>query len=240
MTETPALDLAAIRAELDRLDDQILALAGARAALVREVARAKGPNAPFLRPGREAQIMRRLMQNRPAGLPAPVMARLFRELIAGLYSEQGGLSVAIGADQPNIAWRDVARDHFSSQCAIDFLPPREAIVAARLPRVIALLPAPRADSDWWLELLPERAPQIVARLPLWVEPQSPVLWMVANLAPEPSGDDITLLAAPDDVAVAGEVLAAKNGWRLIAQDGWAAPQDARVKILGAYARPVSI
>eukprot|EP01036_Dinobryon_divergens_P053592 gene53592-71628_t len=61
----PPLTLDAIRARLDVLDAEMLALVGERAALAKAVAKAKaaaGDGGKFgLRPVREAQIMRRLL-----------------------------------------------------------------------------------------------------------------------------------------------------------------------------------
>src|SRR4051812_14611699 len=57
--QPPVTDLAALRAELDRIDDTIHDLLIERAGIVEQVARSGKPAA--FRPGREASIVRRLV-----------------------------------------------------------------------------------------------------------------------------------------------------------------------------------
>ena len=54
-----APSLAQLRAEIDRIDDELLGLLESRVAIGRRVAAAKGDaSGPYLRPGREAAILK--------------------------------------------------------------------------------------------------------------------------------------------------------------------------------------
>ena len=62
-----------LRREIAGIDDQLLTLLGRRIEIGRAVARSKAPNGgPFLRPGREAAILRRLRAAAPAAISMPV------------------------------------------------------------------------------------------------------------------------------------------------------------------------
>src|SRR4051812_2994668 len=78
---TPGAALAALRGEIDRLDDQIHDLVMRRAEVVATLAnsRVKGGASP-LRPGREAMILRRLLARHAGALPGGAVVRLWREI----------------------------------------------------------------------------------------------------------------------------------------------------------------
>jgi len=89
--------LAPVRAKIDAIDEQILALISERARLAQEVARVKraaGEVGDFYRPEREAEILRRVKNNNPGPLPAEAVQRLFRELMASCLALQQPLKVA--------------------------------------------------------------------------------------------------------------------------------------------------
>ncbi|HEY9234938.1 MAG TPA: chorismate mutase, partial [Phenylobacterium sp.] len=91
MTAPPSLE--AIRARIDAIDAQLLALVDERAGLAVHVAAAKaaaGDGDKFgLRPGREAQLLRTLLsKDRKAARPSLVV-RIWRELIGDSLSRQG-------------------------------------------------------------------------------------------------------------------------------------------------------
>lgn len=89
--------LAPIRAKIDAIDEQILALISERARLAQEVARVKraaGEVSDFYRPEREAEILRRVKANNPGPLPDEAVQCLFRELMAACLALQQPLKVA--------------------------------------------------------------------------------------------------------------------------------------------------
>src|SRR6185437_12724944 len=73
-----------LRRRIDEIDDQIHDLLMRRAELVEAIGNSKkSENAPVLRPGREARILRRLVARHRGRLPRSVLVRLWRELLSG-------------------------------------------------------------------------------------------------------------------------------------------------------------
>lgn len=74
-------DISRIRAQIDALDDELVAMANRRAALAHEIGVLKG-GAPAYRPEREAEILRRVIANNPGPLPGESVAGIFRAVIS--------------------------------------------------------------------------------------------------------------------------------------------------------------
>ncbi len=198
----PAFDLAAFRAELDRIDDAMHDLLMRRFALVSGMAGsgAKG-NGPALRPGREAQILRRLLARHSGPMPAAALVRLWREILAASTALQGPFSVAVFAPSPGSGHARLAREHFGAATPIRTLPtPARALAAiADGEASVAVLPAPEEgdtpEAAWWTRLDSPRI-QVVARLPFFRprfvegDPEALVLSVVPA---DPTGRDRTLI-----------------------------------------------
>jgi chorismate mutase/prephenate dehydratase len=89
--------LAAIREQIDSLDDQLLQLINQRAACAQEVARIKRETegeTHFYRPEREAQVLRRVLANSRGPLHSEEMARLFREIMSACLALEEPLTIA--------------------------------------------------------------------------------------------------------------------------------------------------
>jgi chorismate mutase/prephenate dehydratase len=195
--------LGALRAELDRIDDAVHDLLMQRAGVVEHVARAGKRGA--LRPGREAAIIRRLLVRHRGNLPAQTLVRIWRELLAGTTTMQGGFSVAVCAAEGVGAYVQVAREHFGALTPLRaHRSPAHAIgeVSAGSASV-AVLPLPsetEAPRDaWWTALLHKDEPRIhiIGRLPFWAPrpegaPDVQAL-VIAAVAPDSSGADRSLL-----------------------------------------------
>ncbi|WP_290651827.1 prephenate dehydratase [Aquisalimonas sp.] len=94
MTDRKQLD--EVRARIDALDEQLLALANERGRLAKEVARIKrqhGEQVDFYRPEREQEVLRRLQSLNSGPLPDEVIARLFREVMSACLALQQPLKV---------------------------------------------------------------------------------------------------------------------------------------------------
>jgi chorismate mutase/prephenate dehydratase len=201
--DTTAPPLEHLRGEIDRIDQEILDLLIERSAIVRRIGDVKGDRLDgrsALRPGREAQILRRLAQRASGRFPAPVLVRMWRELIAAQTRLQGSLSVAVftreGAALP--VW-DLARDHFGSATAM--VPVDRAIQALRSladgSATVAVLPLPNDDESWWVSLMSDHdlRLRVFARLPFVSSHGDEVRALaIGQLEVVPSGDDLALLA----------------------------------------------
>src|ERR1700728_3591680 len=94
--ENPAPSLDEMRRSIDAVDDRIHDLILERAALVESIAALKQSSGqPVLRPGREAEILRRLLARHRGDFPRPSLVRLWRELLGGMVAMQGRFVVAV-------------------------------------------------------------------------------------------------------------------------------------------------
>lgn len=200
----PGGSLAALRAELDALDDALHATLIRRAAVVARVAAVKNGGVA-LRPGREAAIIRRLLSRHSGPLAPQAIVRIWREMLAGMTAIQGKFAVAVADTEPDMPQAVLAREHFGALTSLRIhRRPAQAIgdiAAGRTSAAVLPMPAegePAADS-WWHGLLHRDAPRIhiVAMLPFWMprpEGASRGQALVASaVPPDPSGADHSLL-----------------------------------------------
>lgn len=160
--------LPALRSELDRIDNAIHDLLMQRAEIVEYVARSGKPAA--FRPGREASIIRRLLERHKGALPPASVVRIWRELLAATTSMQGGFSIAVSGDDRGGHLTQLAREHFgaltplqSHDCADQALMDVSRGIAS-----VAVLPYPSEGDYWWVKLLHhEPRLYIIGRLPFW-------------------------------------------------------------------------
>jgi chorismate mutase len=200
--DTPITDLAGLRAELDHVDDAIHDLLMRRADVVGQVAALGAQGKIPFRPGREAQIVRRLLRRHTGNLPRRLLVRLWRELFAATTSMQGPFLITVcetGQDYgPRAQFVQAAREHFGALTPLRIhRSPAQAIgeVSAGIATA-AVLPMPVEEeavaTAWWTALLHRDEPRIhvVARLPFWAPrpegaPQVQAL-VVAAAAPDAS------------------------------------------------------
>ena len=239
----PPLTLDAIRARLDVLDAEMLALVGERAALAKAVATAKaaaGDGGKFgLRPVREAQIMRRLLAARdPAASPALVV-RIWRELIGDSLSQQGPFHLTVWGGKLEARAVELARLRFGAAPKLSMAArPEDAIAAAKTPGGVGVL-AITPDSSWWGRLLAEPTLKVFATLPCLAAWGPTTAVAIAQVEVGPTGADQTLWVtdAPDigktiealsRDGVAGGPLAQHGGLTLYALAGYYQHDDARL------------
>jgi chorismate mutase / prephenate dehydratase len=203
MDTTAPPPLEDLRAEIDRIDQEVLDLLVARSAVVRRIGEVKGDRVdgrPALRPAREAQILRRLAERADGRFPTAVLVRMWRELIAAQTRLQAPLSVAVFARDEGITqvW-DLARDHFGS--ATPMVRVDRAIQALRAltegTATVAVLPLPNDDESWWVSLMSDQDHRLraFARLPFVSSHGDEARALaIGQLEIEPSGDDLALLA----------------------------------------------
>lgn len=204
-TEMPTLE--ELRARIDEVDDAIHALIMKRAQVVREIGELKRASTDteektFVRPGREASILRRLARRHEGDFPLPELTRMWREMLAGFTRMQGAFAVSVCLPEgPNDLW-DLARDHFGSHTPMSTHTNPLTAFRAVLdgPATVAVLPWPEDGhrDPWWRALTSDdpKAPRIVARLPFIVTDrlrEGPAALAVARTAPEATGDDRSFL-----------------------------------------------
>lgn len=263
-------DLAGIRQQIDGIDDQLLDLLRQRVQLVEQVAAAKAagttpaPAHEIVRPGREAEILRRLLARAEGALPRRLVVALWREMIAAFSQMQGVplKAVVYDPDPVNGAYRAVARDYCGN--AIPARLVTSAIAAVRAvsdgTATVAILPLPLEGEQepWWPMLAgPEgRTPRIIARLPFARVAGEPEALVLSFASASDTGQDQSLVVVElrDDmsrgrlsdafrtaglVPLAIQVAMAKSGAELVLVDvqGYVAPQDQRLLALREHTGP---
>ncbi len=203
-------DLAELRAELDQIDDSLHDLLMRRAEIVQQVGMVKPDRGLAFRPGRQAAILRRLLARHHGGLPPQAIIGIWRELLSATTAMQTSFTVAVCESDPACGFSQITREQFGA-----FVPmrihrdPAQALADVRSGRtVVAVLPFPSdtevLTQEWWTALLRRDEPlvHIVARIPFWsFRPEGvPAVQalVVSAVAPDPSGDDRTLLGLECD------------------------------------------
>lgn len=208
-------ELDALRREIDEIDARLLAAIAARTAVVRRVAEAKG-RGPVVRPGREANILRRMLTGADTGLPNPVIGRIWRELIAAYCRLQGPLEIAVCAPEKSVGYWDLARDQFGSATKMT-LHKSPAVVLRAVSEgtgTLGVLPLPQdGEADPWWRAMTGRSeePRVIARLPFVDNPGArfeDLQAMVVGKVPfEESGDDVTWLVVSTTAEISRRSLA---------------------------------
>lgn len=192
--ESPAPSLEEIRRQIDALDERIHDALIARAQLAAQVRAAKGAGGATLRPGREADILRRLVARNHGPLPAAVVVRIWREIMTANSRLQGPFSVAVATVAAGGQGVELARDHFGMLTGLQPVASASralsALAEGRAQVALVPLPADTPDDPWWRGLGAGAAPHlsIVARVPFVADMRGGAL-LVGGQAFDPSSRD---------------------------------------------------
>ncbi len=194
------------RDDIDRIDDQLHDLLRHRAEVVARIAAAKkGTAEAVIQPGREAAILRRLLDRHGGPLPRAVIASIWRQVIAAMVRLQGPLSVAVCAPQHSVGYWDLARSHYGVSTPMTLHRSHHVVLRSVVQgeSTVGLLPVPQEDdaNPWWpsLAAAPASAPRVIARLPFVdlgdgrFEELSALV--VATSDADETGADVSLLVA---------------------------------------------
>lgn len=209
--DAPSLET--LRQEIDAIDGELHGLIRRRASLVGQISAAKTAGGLAMRPGREAQVLRKRLAAHDGAFPVAAIYRMWREMISAfalMQTKNLRIAVCRPADQPGY-W-DVARDHFGCQIPmVAYESPAQVLAEVRAnPATVGVVPAPiEGDTAAWWPLLAggeATLPNVVARLPFLVMPNARArdisALMLARIEPEESGDDRALLVlqAPSGIS----------------------------------------
>ncbi len=224
--ETSLQDL---RRRIDEIDDGIHDLLIQRIDLVDQVAAAKGENAVAMRPGREAQVVRRILDRHKGRFPIGVLLRIWREIIAASTNLQQPFAVAVFEVENGESLERLARAHFGSLTQLTNFSTESGVIRAITENraTVGLLPLPQSETEapWWLFLARRSAdtPRIIARLPFInagnrgaASPEALVLGVVPH---EDSGLDHSFI-----IAETREELSRTAMLRLLAQADFERPE----------------
>jgi len=122
-------DLAKIRDQIDRLDEQIQELISERARLAFRVRESKGKAlhaVDFYRPEREAQVLRGVVERNEGPLSDAEIVRLFREIMSACLAQQEPLKVAYLGPEGTFTQQAVHR-HFGHSVHATGLPAIDSV-----------------------------------------------------------------------------------------------------------------
>lgn len=203
----PSKAIDKLRRDIDVIDDKMHDLLMRRVEIVEKIGTLKdaAPGGLYVRPEREARILRLLVSRHEGRFPATVVARIWREMLASTARLQGPLSVAVTAPEKSVGYWDMARDHYGSATRMSLHrlanPVLNAVFGGAV--TIGLLPIPAEDDvdPWWPKLIAggDKLLRVIARVP-FIENGNGCFeglgaLAVARTVPGESGDDVSLFAA---------------------------------------------
>jgi len=210
--------LAALREEINSIDDQLLELFERRLAVAAMVGKAKdAPAGPHtkLRPDREQTVLGRMTgQAEPQNSEA--VAGLWREIVGWGLARQGQLQVQVWAPTDPTRAFDGARQRFGMAADIKLVrDPQKALAFAAEGHGVAVL-AINTDDDWWIGLRREWASLSVFD-GFGLGGGQPTALAVGKIDPPalPTGRRVVVAAGGD----AGDGGGAKR-WGLSTHHGW--------------------
>ncbi len=154
----PVPSLEALRAEIDRIDDELLTLMERRLSHVQAIAARKQSdhlNALLLRPDRERVVLARLIE-RSSTLSHGAVAAVWRELMAVSLQAQRRTEIVLHAARQPVLVTNAARQRFG--CAAPIVVTagaEEALNRARAQEAIAVIELDPL-SGWWVDLFHDR------------------------------------------------------------------------------------
>lgn len=216
VTEKDAAQLAAIRTTIDRLDAEMHQRLIERGTAIGALIRVKGTSRPgaAFRPGREADMMRRLVGRHEGALPLWTVEHIWREIITTFTRMQAPFDVAYdaGAGAQNDQMRDAARFLFGftvalhrQQGALDTI---NHIRESGTDLGLVALAQPAGAGAWWRALGRPAGPRIIALAPFIAVAGRPAEIAAVVIAPEladPTPPDLALVAV---TAIGGNAVAA--------------------------------
>jgi len=194
--QAPQESLECIRREIDRIDDDILGLIARRLGIVDRVRAYKlktsGALASPIRPGREALILRRLIDR--GEVPADLCFRIWRALISAATLKQAPVRIhGSAAFFASAMSQTLLREYFGASAFTDH--PGEAVAFEALAQNPGDLAAVAIDGPWakaWLE--GHAGPtQVIGVLPFLATAAIPRLLVFGHAAAEQTGADETLV-----------------------------------------------
>jgi len=200
--------LADLRAQIDKIDSVMHDLLRERAEVIDDVRKLKGKQHIYIRPGREAQMLRALA-GRPQGkIPEGLAVRLWREMISAFTLLEGPFKVAVTVPAKGPGLWDLTRDYYGSFTPLLEMPTAVAAIKAVQAEkaTLAIVPFPQENekTPWWTLLASDKKNvlTVFAMLPFEtpkagrsnVRNSLPKGLVVGKLYPELTGADNSFLA----------------------------------------------
>jgi chorismate mutase / prephenate dehydratase len=225
---TPALD--ALRRELDDVDGALLVLLAKRVSITAQVKSFKQVTSKLaespLRPAREAQIHRRIMQAAKAHNVEPALAlRIWRAILTDSSLAQAPITLHVSRRlSQTLGHRLRLREHFPAMVVEEWRDETQALMQVNInPGDICVV---ETESPWIDACVAGKAgtAQIIGALPVIRDEVMPQLLIFGNTPAEATGHDETLLITqgnlPRDFAVHPQWQLKSGPWRVSALAGF--------------------
>ncbi len=179
MPSAPPISLADLRTEIDRIDTTMHELLMERGQVIErliEVKKTQVSGSAF-RPGREAEMMRRLARRHKGLLPLDTAEGIWRVIIATFTWVQANYRVHADISGGDGPMRDSARFHFGFTAP--YLPHDDAkavidaVAGSAGDLGIFRIDQGASAGAWWRALVGPDTPKIIARLPFIERPDHP-------------------------------------------------------------------
>jgi chorismate mutase len=203
MDKSEVPDLAALRQEIDRIDLDLHRGLMQRGEIIDQLiaVKARQGGGSAFRPGREAEMMRRLVERHRGLLPLDTVEGIWRIIISTFTFVQANYSVHVDVSGGDPPMRDSARFHFGF--TVPYVPHNNAagVIEAvqRSPGDLGLvrIGGGAADGAWWSGLTYPQAAKIIARLPFVERPDHPAglpVFVVSKPVEDAAARDVLLYA----------------------------------------------
>jgi chorismate mutase / prephenate dehydratase len=205
------------RNRIDAIDVELQRLLERRLTVVEEVAGIKKQLGltTFMRPMREGQIIRRLLERRTGNLQPQLLVNLWRELMMASLQQEQAFKAVVAAPLGSPLWT-LARDHFGGLTPLaggmDAAAALKTVTASGKHPVFAVLPDV-ANDPWWMRLKNTDL-NIIFALPVLRAEAGFKGYVVGKLDPEPVPESVLLVIKQLDKGGRGELLSQYEGWGL--------------------------
>lgn len=200
-------ELSKFRQRIDVLDDKIIALMRERIGIIQEVGVFKDKHFPGqcpIRAGREAEMLRRVMNKFEGSAFAPAAAAaMWRVLIGYSTSVESTLTLSVYTPDRNDTLYWLAREYFGPTLPIIRQPHIKRVIGDVTDgkASVGIVPTLHDDTtnDWWPTLLPSAgmSPKVFAHIPFVYENTPgaiiPAALAIGRVAPEATGNDVSFI-----------------------------------------------
>ena len=205
-------ELMAFRKQIDDLDDKIIELLKERVGIISRVGTYKMRVAPGrcpIRPAREAQMIRRIINKfeNSQFIPAAAAA-LWRMIIGASTSVESPLTLSVFTPDHDNEYFWMAREYFGPFIPIVKQPHIKRVIGDVMDGKVSvgIVPMLRGSDNtfWWTNLVQHGSdvPKVFARIPfIYTETpgkDTPSALAISHITPEPSGDDCSLIVVEAD------------------------------------------
>jgi chorismate mutase len=204
MAEAAPTTLADLRSEIDRIDAAMHGLLMERSSIIETLIAIKKTqvSGSAFRPGREADMMKRLALRHQGLLPLDTVESIWRIIIATFTFVQANYSVHADISGGDAPMRDSARFHFGFTVPYVTHEDARAVIKAVAESAgdlgIFRMDLGASAGVWWRDLIGEDKPKIIARLPFIERPDHPAgtpVYCIAKPLADAAMREIVLYAA---------------------------------------------